>query len=412
MTATQVIRTWRPRLIGLADQVLSSVGNVLAVVLIARSVSADEFGRFSLMYTVLILVLAVSRSFFGVRISLAQSADEARTVTSRLTGSLVLLALPLALIVALTGLFLVPGGDPALLAVMAVATPVVCIQDALRFGAVASGRPSAAFLSDLVWVAIIGAAFLYSGDMTPSLVISIWLGAATVALATASLAMWIGPDIRGGLGDLRTRFLVGESRAFGAAVTFGSNLVVVTAAAYLVAEAAAGSLRGASTLMGPVNVLLAYLHLVVTPVVARMSRRDIVRACALLATGMTVIVGMWGAVLLLVPTAWGEIALGATWRGTRAVLPYTVVEYLLIGLTTPAVIGLTVRGEARRLFQQKLVMSVVTVLAGIVVLLLWRTAEAAAAAFAFAALLSAVIAWQALRDPEGQPEERPDPAAA
>ncbi len=90
---------WGPRAVSLGDQVLSSVSNVLAVILVARAVSAEDFGTFALGYSVMTLVLALTRSYFGTRVSLATDRVRARSHTRDLAGALVIIAVPMALVV-------------------------------------------------------------------------------------------------------------------------------------------------------------------------------------------------------------------------------------------------------------------------------------------------------------------------
>ena len=81
----------------IADQILSSVTNLLVVVLLARSSTTAKFGRFSIILSVFVIVLGISRALttepmaakYG-RLDERKGHDPTRAViqTSCLVGSL------------------------------------------------------------------------------------------------------------------------------------------------------------------------------------------------------------------------------------------------------------------------------------------------------------------------------------
>jgi O-antigen/teichoic acid export membrane protein len=180
----------------LLDQAASSASNVLALVLLARALDADTFGRFSLGYAVLVLVLSLTRAALGTRITLTPDHDHAHRVTAGVLGALTLLAVPTAAVVTGAGLLLTSGHDPALQLLVGLATPVVCAQDVLRFGAVAAGRPGVALVSDLSWLALVGVALLLRTDSRTTLLV--WAGGAALALVVALVGLRTRPDTRAG----------------------------------------------------------------------------------------------------------------------------------------------------------------------------------------------------------------------
>lgn len=388
-------RAWAPRAVTLGDQVLSSVSNLLAVVLVARAVSAEAFGTFALGYSVMTVVLSLTRAYFGTRVSLSADPLVAREHARALVGAVALLAVPVALGVYLVSRLMVGGGDPAtgVLVVVAIATPIVCMQDVLRFGASASGRPWAAVWSDGVWVALMLVPFALGTRLAPAAIMSMWLFAAVVALVVALVGMGVLPDLRGGVTELRTRHSVGEASTFGAVIGSLGALWILFVASAAVSPVASGSLRGAATTMGPVNVLFAYLSLGLTPVLVRRARTGdgsfVLRASAALA-GLT---ALWAVVLLLLPTSLGQAFFGQSWTGIRQVLPFTCLEYLLLGIGQGALLGLRVRHQARRIVVRQVVTGTITFAGGALVAFATRSTVAIAALTAFTALVGALLAW-------------------
>ena len=120
-------------------------------------------------------------------------------------GSLAWLALPLVVFVLGLGTLVTGGGSAELVIVVALATPVVCVQDALRFAAVAGGRPGAALASDALWALVLIALWPAAGRLSGGFVLWMWLAAAGLALAVLVVMLRVLPDLRAGWHGLRER---------------------------------------------------------------------------------------------------------------------------------------------------------------------------------------------------------------
>lgn len=390
-------RRWTRRGATLVDQVVSSASNLLAVLLVARSLDADGFGRFALAYAIVVAGLGVSRSWFGTRLSLVDDPGAVAAEVRRATGALLVLAPALVLVVLVPSWLLTAGSDPVVLVAVSLAAPVVCLQDALRFGAVSQGRPAVALASDAVWLVVLLAALPLAGRAGAGAVLGLWLGAAVAALVVAAVALRVVPDLRGAGRYLRTRHPTSESLSYGTLVTLGAGLVVTSTVTVGLGPAAAGALRGASTLMGPLNVLHGFVNIALTPALVRRGRSGDVRSCAAVAGALVAVVAIWGTVLLLLPDDWGRVLLGDSWAGASTVLAFTVVEYVGVMAAVAAVLGLKVRHEAGMLVRQKTVVALLTVLGGCAAALLAPDVRWVAAALAAAAAVSAVLGWRHLR---------------
>lgn len=385
---------WVSRGVPAADQVFSSLSNVLAVVLVAHILDADDFGRFSFSYAVVIAALGVSRAWFGTRLSLVHDPADVLDEARRTTGTLVLIAPLLACAVLAAGAA-VGGGSGSALLVVALAAPVICLQDALRFAAVAADRPTAALVSDGLWALCLMALLPVSGTLTGDIVLWMWFGAAVAAMLVLFLGLRVRPVLRGGWGRLRERHPTSASASAGAVVTMGASLVVIGVVSAVLSDSAAGSLRGASTILGPLNVVMAFVNLACTPTLVRRSRDGDLRYCVLIAMAMLAIVVAWGIVVLSLPTPWGEFILGDSWPGTREVLPFTLLEYCTLGVATAWALGLKVRAEAWMLWRQRAVLAVLTLVIGCGAVLLGDV-RAVSAALALASAVSMVVGWRDL----------------
>jgi O-antigen/teichoic acid export membrane protein len=388
--------TWRRRLGRAAvvvDQGLSSVSNVLAVVLVARVLSPGEFGQFALGYAILTLTLGLSRAYFGSRIARAPDPQSARRLTAALVGGMLVVS-PLAALLVLALATLATGGQAPLIAfVVALATPLVCMQDVVRFGSVSSGRPSTALASDGVWILVMAVPFLPGVGLEPPAVLAVWAFGAAAALGVALVAFGERPRLRAGLRELRRHEDVGLSLLLGAVALTTASLVVLLVASRVLGPAAAGTLRGASTAMGPVNVLLASVALGVTPLLVRRARSEDRRSCLTIAGVVAALVLAWGLVLLLVPSNVGSALFGSSWTGIRSVLAFTVAEYVFVAVGTAAVLGLTVRQRGTDLVRTRTLTAVVTASVGTAAALVLHDVTAVAAALALGAFFGAATGW-------------------
>lgn len=389
-------RHWGPRALTLGDQVLSSVSNMLAVVLVARAVSPEEFGTFALGYSVLAVVLGLTRGYFGTRVSLEHDDSRARVLTRELIGAVAILS-PIVFLVVLALSHVMSGGDPGgILVIVALATPVVCMQDVGRFGAVAAGKPWAAFASDGLWVVLMLVPFALGTRVPARVVLWLWFAAALAALATIMVILRVGPDLRGGWVQLRTRHAVGEATMWGTVISSAATLWILFVASAAISPVASGSLRGASTAMGPVNVLIAFIGLGLTPMLVRRPRADDLRFCLRAGAALAGAAALWGAVLLLLPTRVGQIFFGQSWEGIRTVLPVTTVEYVLLCVSAVGMLGLRVNHLSRDLLTQRVITGIVTVVLGGVVAFATRSTIAIAMATATSAGVAALVGWTLL----------------
>lgn len=381
------------RAVTLGDQVLSSVSNVLAVVLVARALGADDFGRFALGYAVLTVVLSLSRAYLGTQVSLAPTVADARSGTAALLGALTLLSPAIAGLVLAVSVLAAGSSDLATLVIVSLAAPVVCLQDIVRSGVAASAQPWAAFVSDAVWVGVMAAPFLVGADPGATAALLLWLGGAGLALVVILVLARQRPDLRGGLRAVRTRHTMGASVALGTAVnTLGSFWLLLVVSRSIGPEAT-GALRGAATTMGPVNVLINFAGLGLTPALVRRPRSQDLRFCLRTGAAMLTLTAGWVALLLLLPRSAGEALLGDSWSGVRHVLGLTGAEYLVTCVTTAALLGLKVRDAAAGVRRLRLTSAALAVAVGTPVALLADDVRAVAAVLVLAAAGAATVGW-------------------
>jgi O-antigen/teichoic acid export membrane protein len=371
------------------DQVLSSASNALAVVLVGRASSADDFGRFALGYAVLTVAVSLNRAYLCNRVSLSANDEQARTATALAAGGILAVAPVLTLLV--WAVARVSGGSGMLVVLVALAAPIICLQDLLRFGAVSTRRPGAATLSDGVWLACLVLPLLLSVRLGPVQAVATWAVGAVVAAAVALGRLGVRPRFAEGWRSLWQPDPVGRSLVAGRLLTSCASLIAISVSAALLGAAAAGSLRGSSTLLGPLNALFSLVPLALTPMLIRRPRAGDLRVCGGIALGLITVVLTWGgALLLFLPPDLGVKILGSSWAGARSVLPFTVLEYCSMSVTASVLLAARLRGNAHGIALQQLVLAVLTVVLGVGAAWFTRDVRYVAAAFGVGSVASAV----------------------
>lgn len=393
---------WLGRSVTIGEQVLSGLSNALVVVLVARAVSPSDFGRFALGYGVLTLVLVIVRAYFGTRIAMSPDATVASVTAAAVASALALLSPVLVAFAYLLSSLAVGFHFWKILLVVALASPVVCCQDTFRFGAVAAARAWVALVADLLWVVIIGAPLVLSVHLSASGALLTWAVGAVVSAVVAGVLCQAPLSPRAGADELRQSDRLGQAVTVGTVVSSVSTLCVLFVVTRAIGPAGAGSLRGASNAMAPINVLLAFSSIVLVPALVRRGRGGDAAFCARVALLLVVAVSAWGAVLVLLPDPLGRAAFGNSWTGIRQVLPWTVLEYVGLSVASSAWLGMKVRRQARQLTRQRVWVGLVYVLGGSVLALVAQRVWPVSALFAVAAGVAAMLGWRELQRTAGE----------
>lgn len=400
------------------DQALSSLTNFALAVVVARAVTAEEFGAFGLAFSAYLLVLGLVRAVTAepllVRASHVEPAEHARQAEAA-TGTALVAGVASAVVVGGVGLAL-GGATRTALVVLAVALPGLLVQDALRYVAISGGRPRAAFVNDAVWavtqIVAVGAA-LATGRDGIGWVTGAWGLAAAVAAAVSLVALALRPRptaARAWLGEHRDLIpsFVGEVATRNA----GTRLTVFAVAA-TAGLAAVGGVRAAQVVTGPATVVLLGATMVTVPEAVRLHRRhperlpSVVHRTSLGFGALALVVGL---APLLLPMSWGTALLGATWAEARPVLVPQALLLGAMGATSGYLTGLRVLEAARASLGARLVIAPLGLAAG--VLGAWWGGGTGAVAGLAAAYWVGVVVWWRQFDATWRATDRPDGAPA
>lgn len=341
--------------LGVVDQGLSSLSNVLFLVAAARVAGVDEFGAVSFAYALFAFGMAVQRSSLGLLVSLSAGVGRPPPLV---------LSMVWATLVASLGVFLglvVGDGGSAAYYVLVAACLLVYPQDLLRYGAIADRRADRAVVSDGAWFAVTLALLVSTlagvriDVTTMSLV---WVlaggGAALVVMLVAQRA-----EIRSGSEWLREH--VDELRILGpdALLACLAPLLLAAVMTSYMTLGDVAAVRGAGTLLGPAAVLFSALPAVMVPELVRVLGDDRARLAAAQAGVMSVLVLAWAACLIMIPPHIGEQVLGETWSVSRAILPWVVLEQVVWALASGPISLLSAYRRWRTLLTVRVVYLVV-----------------------------------------------------
>jgi O-antigen/teichoic acid export membrane protein len=347
----------------LGDQAISSFTNFALGVLIARSVSAEEFGAFSLAFATYLIILNVARAIgtqpLVIRYSAVDPADWRRGAAAA-TGTMFASGIVGGLGCVAVGLVLGPPVGTTFIA-LGVVLPALLVQDAWRFVFFAGSRDRDAVLTDGVWAATLIAGLVLLSAVTrpdaPAAVV-VWGLSAIVGAVVGALRAGVVPHPERTLGWFREhRDLVGR---YAAEVLVG--LGASQAAIYVVGATAglveAGSIRAAQLLLGPMFVIIQAVNLIAVPEGVRIRLRMPGRfrlAIEMLSALLATVIGAWVAFLWLLPAAVGEALLGESWAAARIVLLPLGLSLIAQGVSGGALVGLRVLADARSSLRARLV---------------------------------------------------------
>ena len=291
----------------LVDQILSATTNFVMAFIIARNVSAEEFGQFSVAFLVFSLVIGVQRALVGIPLSMRYSAlvgDRRRQAASDSFGAVLWITLPISVGLLVTAL-VTDGTARQTWFVLAMFMPLLIGQDVCRMAFIAWGKPQLATLNDAVWTVIqfgLIAAVIASGSVSAATMVLTWGVAAGAAAALGMVQLRARPSLRGGLlwlrdnvgvsGYLLAEYLLGVGTFQGGIVIFGSFLGVT----------AVGSLRAAQVLTGPLGILAQAAFTFAMPEVSRERLPARPMRLAVRASSVMLAIGIaYTAVLMLIP---------------------------------------------------------------------------------------------------------------
>lgn len=388
---------------GLGDQAISSVTNFGLSIVVARSVDLAQFGMFSVIFASYLLLLGGSRAIssepLSVRFS-SSSKEEWRRGAVAATGLALLAGIVGGLALSSIGVFLGGSTGSSLLA-LGVVLPGLLLQDAWRFAFFTLGRGNRALANDLLWAICfaLGVCVVYWTDrLSVVSFLLAWGSAGTVAALVGIVQSAVIPNPLLAKAWWREHVDLG-ARYFGEFLTTaGVSQVALYGVGLVAGISAAGALRGAQLILGPINIVYMGVILMAVPEAVRLlvsSSSAMKLWCVRLSGALGCLVLTVTLVVLMVPSSAGESLLGPTWNAGRALVVPVGLSYVATSATLGAATGLRALADSRRSLRIRLITALVT-LFGATVGALLGDARLAAWGIALAGILGAFLWWHGL----------------
>jgi O-antigen/teichoic acid export membrane protein len=313
---------------GVADQAISSLTNFALSVAVARLVPAADFGAFAVVFTTYLVALNVTRYLAAQPVSIRYGhVDLAtwRTATAAALGLSVVLAAAMGVAMIVAGILLGGTLGMAYIAV-GITLPGLLTQDCWRFAFFAQGRGDQSFRNDVTWAVILFAGLpvlAAIGQAGMVQIVILWGLAGTAATIVGVFQARTVPDVRQALAWWREHRDIGPAFLGSELAQVGSTQVTLYLVGALGGLAAAGSLRAAQVLLGPVNIATLGVYVSTIPLAARLDRQDperFFRLCAALSGLLVVFTLAVVAAIGLFPEQIGSTLLGDSWAGASVVL--------------------------------------------------------------------------------------------
>ena len=377
------------------DQILSSASNALMVFVLAQVLSAGEFGIIGVPITLVAVCAGFDRGALGATLLQTSHLTNRQTVVESgyaLTWSLYTGGVGGFLILTLGAVFHRPWMGLA----FAIALPAVLAQDVLRLAAIAHGRPNLAVVADALWAAPMLGIFvanLFGVRESAEFSIYLWAFSGLVSAGILAFRLRVAPRHSRILDWWRTDWPA--RLRFGSVYAVGQiGYVFVTLAAVTTAgSVAAAGIRGATTLFGPIVMLLSAMPAVFVPHAVRTgsSVGDQWRLVSRTSVATSVLTVVTIGCLMAVPARLGAAFLGASWPATLSVLPYIGVKAAAMCWTVGVSTVFQSQGLSRTVFGLNMLLVGLDLATSFAAGLIFRSAIAIAISLAFSSSIMAIV---------------------
>jgi O-antigen/teichoic acid export membrane protein len=380
------------------DQALSSGTNFALMIVTVRSVDVREFGTFSLVYLLYVLMLPIARSTgtmpFTIRHARTSRADAAAPATRSLSYAF---ALGLVVTVACLVLALVTDGSTASsFLVLGLCFPLLLVQDAVRGVMFVRSEFLRATVNDGVWavvmVLVLTPVLLLGTDPSVTVFVAAWAGSGAVAgvFGLFQLRSRIRPVLptvwlRDNRDLARPLFLNTVFTILPAQLTY-LLMPLVSSVTEL------GEVRAAYVLFGVLNVVYTTVAMVTLPYASRIEPSRSRTLAGWLSGSMALIAVAWGVLVMSLPDDVGRAIIGSAWDDTETVRLVLAISLVAEGATVGAQTVLASLKMPERMARVRYVTAPLTLVLGLS-LAAWNGALGVAIGFAIGYGATAVLGW-------------------
>jgi hypothetical protein len=363
------------------DQGISSLTNFILFVFVARDVSSETFGHFSLAFVAYVLAIGSARSLAGeallVRALPIHKGSFQYSVKGQ-SGATTLVGVTFGLVLLAIAVSLPSSNSAIMVSILAITLPFLLLQDAARVALVAGRRARDALANDLMWcVLFLGIAILrpFSQIGVSIEVLVYWATTGCLAAGMGLFQLHVLPSLKTGIKWILQHRDLGVPYLAEFTIVTGSQQMLLGMVAMVSGAASVGALKGAQLLLGPVNMLFTPAVLVgVGPAVQSRSQSGeagLKRFCIRISTILFGLGLFWTLALLLIPDGVGRSLLGLSWAGAQPLLVPIGVSVALAGSAVGALVGLRSLAAATCAVRVRFVVGLLMLFSGIVGAILW-----------------------------------------
>jgi O-antigen/teichoic acid export membrane protein len=395
---------------GVIDQAISSGTNFVLLFLTVRSVSAEEFGAFSLVYLLYVLsvplVRATAATPFTIRFGKSNPAEMA-AAAARCLNYVVSLGVMLTVFCCVSSIFLGPPIRAPLI-ILGLSFPLLLAQDTVRGVLFAKSDFLSACYNDVVWAvvqfSILGALLTQHTDVSAWEFVAAWAAGGSVAGIYGFIQVGVRPRFSLHLAWLREQAVLAKP-------LFASNALTVLPAqlTYLLMPAVSsltelGKVRAVYVLFGPLNVAYTAASMLALPHAVRLPPERVRGLAAKISIALGAFSLAWGVAILLLPNQVGRSLIGPVWDSTSVVRLLLALSLVAEGIVVGPLLALSALALPDRMARVRYLTAPLTLVAGLVLAGLFG---AAGVAFALMAgySLTALLAW--IRVPGGRHHDSP-----
>lgn len=356
------------RVLTLFDQGVCSGSNVLVLVFAARVLSAEQFGYFALTLSIYTISCGLTQSALGDYGGLAAVRGNVAFVKWA-ASHVLLLSAPVTAATLIISVAVLHSHDAFTFLALGAALPMLLLQDFYRLVGIACDRVVAVLASDLIWLA--AEIFLFLGltrfsIASSSSLITAWALSGVLAFALLILLLpQYRPTLKYDARTLRKQWPSSSRTGLEFLLLAGAGQVILFAAAGGLSVAAAGALRLAQSLFGPLNVIFSASRLILLPELGRgpLHRTPFVRHIQ-----WTVVLAAiaWGVALIAVATFASRTLLGDSWERAIPLVPAFAVQYVALAAAAVPLIRLRAVGDAAGTLLSRGSAALVTLLGGLI----------------------------------------------
>lgn len=334
---------------GIGDQAVCSLMTFLVQVMVARTVSNEAFGAFSIAFSAYIILISVTRAISSdpmmVRFAAADETDR-REAAKDVTGTAFTVGCAF-LIVSLVVAPRFSESTSTVLVALGSVMPFLLLQDAWRFVFICAGATHRALINDCVWLLCAPPMLIFAQHVRPSPegFVLAWGSSAAIPAIVGSFQARTMPTVQG-VGRWLRRHSDLALRYFGESVLLTASIqAYAILIGFFASLAAVGQIRLVTVIMGPINILTMGITAIAVPEAARALRENTTkldRVLTSVALALALGAAAWAAAVWILPTNWTSWIVGGSWPEASFLVLPLAISYVLAGLAMGPFVGLRV----------------------------------------------------------------------